>query len=669
MNFEVGKIYSFSNKDGAYLYKGGDPSDKNSWQSNILSGPVASAGSGLTFAFQDELVGGIRGALDPNLSVKDAIQLEREALKDYQKKSPAASLGYEVGGAALPAIATFGGSAPLSTAKIGTTAVKAAGSGFTYGLGAGESPQDKLLQGLMTAPFSAGVGATGALVAKPLGNVKDMVVKTFQNPAKAGEKEAIKLVKEALDFDNTDINSAIKYILDRKGKSYALADIGPNTRAYLDAVNVLPGPGKKTAKDFLMKRNSGQLDRIKSDLTDAFGKQGTYFDTYKALEQVRKAGGAKLYEQAYKKNIAVSDDLTSLFKTDVMKDALSKAYKIANAKKINLPKLVIGKNGKLYTSKGAEITDVSTKFLHYIKLGLDDTIYTSKSPTSGVGKTLLRANTEIKNEFLDFVDSNNPAYKVARNQWAEKSAILDALQSGRNILKPSTNVDELADELSRMSQSEKLAFRNGVMNTIIEKMESSVFDAASGRGTNLAFNIIKTPKNKKLLRLTFPDGEEGTKSFNKFMSKLNDEVQIKDTANQVVGNSATVSRGETVSRIKNIVTPDDVQNLSAVGLVYGLFKSNFSELSEEAQVAASNKLAQMLTTTNPKALEQIRKEVSDKGFTKQIFDKYLGPMAGEVLKAPFNPRVTGVGAGSIAQPGIENISENVQLENFLNQME
>ena len=57
-----------------------------------------------------------------------------------------------------------------------------------------------------------------------------------------------------------------------------------------------------------------------------------------------------------------------------------------------------------------------------------------------------------------------------------------------------------------MSQSEKLAFRNGVMNTIIDKMETSIFDEASGRGTNLAFNIIKTPKNKELLRLTFPKG-------------------------------------------------------------------------------------------------------------------------------------------------------------------
>ena len=96
---------------------------------------------------------------------------------------------------------------------------------------------------------------------------------------------------------------------------------------------------------------------------------------------------------------------------------------------------------------------------------------------------------------------------------------------GRNILKPSTNIDELTEEISKMAQSEKLAFRNGVMNTIIDKMETSVFDEVSGRGTNLAFNIIKTPKNKKLLRLTFPKGTEGQKTFNKFMSKLNDEVE------------------------------------------------------------------------------------------------------------------------------------------------
>ena len=662
MKYEIGKIYTFKDKEGAYLYKGGDPKDQNSWKGNVMSGPVASTGSGLTFAFQDEIVGGIRGALSPNLTMQEGIDLERKALEQYQKENPLTSLGYEAAGAVLPAIATFGGSTPLSTAKVGTTAMKAGTSGFAYGAGSGEGLQDKVLQGAVTAPFAATTGAATTLLAKPVAKVGKTLKETFTTPSKKGEKEAVKLVKQAIEYDKTNIDDAIKYILDRSDKSFSLADIGPNSRAYLDAVNVLPGPGKKTAFDFLTKRNSGTLNRIKGDLTDAFGEQGSYFDTYKALEAVRKSSGQKMYQKAFEKKVPATTELTSLMKTDVMQDALNKAYKIANAQKVKLPNLVIGQNGKLYTQKGAEVTDIDTKFLHYIKLGLDDSIYTSKSPTSGVGKTLLRANTQIKNEFLDYLDSSNPAYKSARNQWAEKSAILDALDSGRNILKPSTNVDELADEISRMSQSEKLAFRNGVMNTIIDKMESSVFDPISGKGTNLAYNIIKTPKNKKLLKLTFPQTPQGTRSFNKFMSKLNDEVQIKDTANTVIGNSATMGRSEALTQIKNVVQPSDFQNLSPVGVIYGLFKSDFAELSDEAQIAAANKLAQMLTETNPKALEQIRKEVAEKGFAKNILQKYIPNLGTAIGRGVVSPNPVGVATGSIVQPIAEGGSQALQQQ-------
>jgi len=659
MKYEIGKIYTFNDKEGAYLYKGGDPSDSSSWKGNVMSGPVASTGSGLTFAFQDEIVGGLRGALSPNLTMKEGIDLERKALKQYQEKNPLESLGYEVGGAVIPAIATFGGSTPLTTAKVGTSAAKAGASGFAYGAGSGEGLQDKLTQGAITAPFGAATGAATTILSKPFTKIGKTIKDAFESPVKKGEKEAVKLVKQALEYDKTNIDEAIKYILERSGKEFSLADIGPSSRAYLDAVNVLPGPGKKTAMDFLIKRNGGALNRIKSDLTDVFGEQGSYFDTYKALETVRKSSGQKMYQNAFETKVPATTELTSLMKTDVMQDALNKAYKIANAQKVKLPNLVIGKNGKLYTQKGAEVTDIDTKFLHYIKLGLDDSIYTSKSPTSGVGKTLLRANTEIKNEFLDYLDSNNPAYKAARNQWAEKSAIMDALDSGRNILKPSTNVDELADEITRMSQSEKLAFRNGVMNTIIDKMESSVFDATSGRGTNLAYNIVKTPKNKKLLRLTFPSTPQGEKSFNKFMSKLNDEIQIKDTANTVVGNSATVGRAEALGQIKKIVEPGDIQNLSPVGLIYGLFKSDYKGASEEASIAAANKLAQMLTETNPKALEQIRREVAEKGFAENILKKYIPNLGTAIGRGVVNPSPVGITTGSIIQPIAEGGSRSL----------
>jgi len=662
MKYEIGKIYTFNNMEGAHLYKGGDPNNQNSWKSNVMSGPFASTAGGTTFQFQDEILGGIRGALSPNLTMQEGIDLERKALEKYQKENPLTSLGYEAAGAILPAIATFGASAPLSAAKVGTTALKAGASGFAYGAGSGEGLQDKVLQGAVTAPIAGVTGGATTLLAKPVAKVGKTIRGAFESPAKKGEKEAVKLVKQALEYDKTNIDEAIKYILERSGKEFSLADIGPSSRAYLDAVNVLPGPGKKTAMDFLLKRNSGALNRIKSDLTDVFGEQGSYFDTYKALEAVRKSSGQKMYQKAFETKVPATTELTSLMKTDVMQDALNKAYKIANAQKVKLPNLVIGKNGKLYTQKGAEVTDIDTKFLHYMKLGLDDSIYTSKSPTSGVGKTLLRANTQIKNEFLDYIDSSNPAYKSARNQWAEKSAIMDALDSGRNILKPSTNVDELADEITRMSQSEKLAFRNGVMNTIIDKMESSVFDATSGRGTNLAYNIVKTPKNKKLLRLTFPSTPQGEKSFNKFMSKLNDEIQIKDTANTVVGNSATVGRAEALGQIKKIVEPDDIQNLSPIGLIYGLFKSDYAGASEEASVAAANKLSKMLIETDPKKLELIRKEVAEKGFAKNILQKYIPNLGTAIGRGIVNPSPVGVATGSVVQPIAEGSSQALQQQ-------
>lgn len=659
MKYEIGKIYSFPNKKGAYLYKGGEPSNQDSWEGNVLSGPVSATTSGASFAFQDEILGGLRGLVDPSVTMQQGIDLERKALDDYRKKNPLKSLSYEVGGAVVPTLLSGGASAPIAATKIGSSIAKASGAGALYGVGSGEGVSDRVVQGGIGGAIGAGAGLAGGVIQKPITNLSKMVKSSFQSPKKIGEKEAVKLVKDAIEYDKTDINSAIKYILDRSDKQYALADIGPNSRAYLDAVNVLPGRGKKTAMDFLTQRNSGTLKRIKSDLTDAFGEQGSYFQTYNAIESVRKASGEKMYKKAFETKVPATPELTSLLKTDVMQDALNTAYKIANAEKVKLPNLVIGKNGKLLTQKGAEVTDIDTKFLHYMKLGLDDAIYTSKSPISGVGKTLLRANTQIKHEFLDYLDGNNPAYKAARNQWAEKSAILDALDMGRNILKPSTSLDELTEEISKMSQSEKLAFRNGVINTIIDKMETSVFDEASGRGTNLAFNIIKTPKNKELLRLTFPKGPQGTRTYNKFMSKLNDEVEIKSTSNQVIGNSATMGRNEAVSAVKNALPREEINNLSPVGVVYGLFKSDFDYLSTEAQEAAANKLANMLTATDPKVLEQIRREVGEKGFVKGILTKYIPNLASIVGKSVIAPETVGTASGITSRPLVDMSSQAV----------
>ena len=69
---------------------------------------------------------------------------------------------------------------------------------------------------------------------------------------------------------------------------------------------------------------------------------------------------------------------------------------------------------------GEKATNISTRFMHYMKRGLDDVVYNSKSPISGTGKDLLNASKGTRIAFLDILDEQNPAYKMARNYWSGK---------------------------------------------------------------------------------------------------------------------------------------------------------------------------------------------------------------------------------------------------------
>ena len=385
-------------KKGPALYLGGDTKDINNYKFPIVTGLGAAAGQGLTFRFLDEIVGTARGILPGGITPQQGRELERAAFEQVQKEQPVAALAAEVGGAAVPALLSFGATAPVSATGIGTAAARAGLAGLAYGAGGAEGVTERIGPALSTGAISAAGGAATQLIARPVAKVAKEVKASFQKPEKMGKEAAQKLVKEALDYDKTDINSAIKYITDRGGKQYSLADIGPNTRAYLDAVNVLPGKGKKEAQDFLKKRNEGMLVRIKSDLQEAFGSKASYFDTYKALESSRSEGGKFLYKKAMEKKIPVDEEFVEILKKPSARNAFKKAYELAAEAGVELPRINL-KNGKMYTEQGYLIKAIDTKLLHWMKMGLDESIYTGRNPLSGVGTTQLNLQNPLLHLF------------------------------------------------------------------------------------------------------------------------------------------------------------------------------------------------------------------------------------------------------------------------------
>ncbi|MDA9632150.1 hypothetical protein N9S98_00295 [Alphaproteobacteria bacterium] len=606
----------------------------------INSGPLASPTisnilQGLTFNQSDEIGAWLRSNLG-DVDYDTAVQIERAGLEESKSESPISSTLEQIIGSAVPLAVTKRPQSFLGNIPQGA----AIGGAYAFGDSKGNI-QERLPDTAMGAASGAVVQPLVAGALRPIENLFEGTGKFLKGPARLGTQQARALLKEAIENDAggeefANLNEAFLYVLNKNttGKPYTIADLGPNSQALLDVVNLLPGQSKRVARNFLRKRDSGILTRLKGDLTDAFGQRADYFEEYKALETARKELGDKLYTRAYRKNIKINSDLLELFKRPSMSTAFNNAFNIANEEGENIGKYAFTKNG--LTLNGKKATNISTKFMHYLKRGLDDAVYNSKSPISGTGKDLLNASKGTRIAFLNILDDENPAYKLARNYWSGKSSVLDSMKLGREFLKADSN--ELAEEISSMSGSELEAFRLGSMQGILSEIESGAERTAMSR-------LLKSPERQKLLKLTFPQTDIGKAAASKFINNLETEVVMRETSKFTLGGSPTILRGEALRKVRDLSRRDPVSGLT--DLIGKAIAKDFKTVADKQETAVANELARMLTETAPDKLNVIEKELSQKGI-KQVLSKYAPGLLPNLTKMIVNPRtITGqVGTSS-----------------------
>ncbi len=606
----------------------------------INSGPLASPTisnilQGLTFNQSDEIGAWLRSNLG-DVDYDTAVQIERAGLEESKSESPISSTLEQIIGSAVPLAVTKRPQSFLGNIPQGA----AIGGAYAFGDSKG-NVQERLPDTAMGAASGAVVQPLVAGALRPIENLFEGTGKFLKGPARLGTQQARALLKEAIENDAggeefANLNEAFLYVLNKNttGKPYTIADLGPNSQALLDVVNLLPGQSKRVARNFLRKRDSGILTRLKGDLTDAFGQRADYFEEYKALETARKELGDKLYNRAYRKNIKINSDLLELFKRPSMSTAFNNAFNIANEEGENIGKYAFTKNG--LTLNGKKATNISTKFMHYLKRGLDDAVYNSKSPISGTGKDLLNASKGTRIAFLNILDDENPAYKLARNYWSGKSSVLDSMKLGREFLKADSN--ELAEEISSMSGSELEAFRLGSMQGILSEIESGAERTAMSR-------LLKSPERQKLLKLTFPQTDIGKAAASKFINNLETEVVMRETSKFTLGGSPTILRGEALRKVRDLSRRDPVSGLT--DLIGKAIAKDFKTVADKQETAVANELARMLTETAPDKLNVIEKELSQKGI-KQVLSKYAPGLLPNLTKMIVNPRtITGqVGTSS-----------------------
>ncbi len=577
---------------------------------------------GATLNFSDELLGTLNSVFGKkpgvisqaakesgygDISPRQAgIGLERLALEQRSSEKPVRSIAEQVVGGAIPAIASKGTTLPLT---LGKAAIQGLKTGALAGFGAGEgSPEQQAI--------STGIGGAAGLVAAPalqLGarvvkNVSQPILKSmFAEPDVTGLQAGRNLVKEALKSDVGSVDEAINTVLQNAGKPYTLADIGPNTRAYLDAVSLIPSPAKQTAKKFLEQRDKGISARLTSDLQSAFGSTASFFDEFNALKTARTDLGKKMYANAFNKQVPVNRELTDLLGRPSVQQAYARGINIAQEKGIKVPNVSVNAQGQLVTANNELVNKVDTEFLHYVKMGLDDLVYTGKSPSSGIGNTQLNSIKDTRSQFLNYIDKNNPSYKSARNYWADDTATMDAMQSGRTFLK--SNPDQLKADIKKMSTSEKEAFRLGAMSDLIERVGGQSTDTVVPMTANVARNILKDPKRVALIKATFPDNELGKNKFNQFIKNFQTEMEMKATSGQVLAGSQTAARQEAAKAVRGTIA-QEAPNIDAQNLIFNALKMDATQMNEQQLKSTANEVVKILTETDPARLQTIAKELT-----------------------------------------------------------
>ena len=614
----------------------------------LTTGVVQSFLQGITIQKSDEIGAWMRSngffGSDTQTDYDTALSVERAGLEKNQEESPISSTVSNIAGSAIPTslLKKPGG----FIGNIGQGAL----IGAAYGYGGSESKTLKG-QGVDTAEGAIGgaiIQPVANAVLSPISNVASSIGSYLRGPKRLGNEQAKTLLKEAIENDSggeefKNMEEAFLYVLNKNttGKPYTLADLGPNSQALLDVVNLLPGQSKRVANNFLMKRDKGILTRITGDLQEAFGSKANYFAEYKALEVARKELGDKLYNRAYRKNIKVNSGLLDLLKRPSMQSAFQNAFKIANEEGENIGKYKLTAKG--LTLNGKKATNISTRFMHYMKRGLDDVVYNSKSPISGTGKDLLNASKGTRIAFLDILDEQNPAYKMARNYWSGKASVFDAMKEGRGFLKTDSN--ELAEIIADMSKSELEGFRLGSMQGILSEIESGAERTAMSR-------LLKSPERQKLLKLTFPQTDAGKLAANKFIEKLQSEVVMRETSVSVTSGSQTILRGEMLNRIRESSKKNPIVGLT--DLVTRSISKDFKTIADKQETAIALKVAESLIETNPNKLKLIEKELSKKGI-KEVLKRFapgLLPSLTKMLISPAN--IAAQSSNVTSQIGIQN---------------
>ena len=518
------------------------------------------AGQGLLLGFGDEIEAGLRtgfGFAGDYDKTRDDI---RENISDFRDANPKTALAAEIGGGLLTG--GIGGARAAGSAvgrniinKVGTTGfggLVGAAEGGIAGAGAGESAGERLAGGLVGTTLGGVLGSAAPAVVNAAGKglnraAYSLGLKSDDAIQRGADLKAL----QALENAGTT-PSAVQQSLDEAVvPNMMIPDVaGEATRRLARGSATVSGEGADIAQKALDDRMAGLGDDIADDIGFVLGGNTSKKEALDVIADRQAANASNDYDAAFNidgrpATVPVTPEIKRILSLPAFDEAVEKAANLAKFDGIELP------SAKRLIDGGA-IDNLSIQELHYIKMGLDEVMGLGKRGASktSIGRGMERGLKNARASFIDIIDNASPkvlddagetvsAYKIARNKFAGDARLKDALDDGEAFIK--SGVDDLAADMSKLSASEKEAFKVGVAQAIRNSVDKTADMADAGK------RIFGSKAKRKQLRAVFDD-DASFEAFEKRMTQRQDQVLTRARTAPTAG-SRTEPLREDVSNL------------------------------------------------------------------------------------------------------------------------
>jgi hypothetical protein len=588
-------------------------------------------GQGLAMRFGDEAVGILRGIIDPDLTIDEAIEEEREAIELAQKEFPNKSLALEIGGAVVPAIALspFTGGASIP-ATIGRYALGTGGRLVTQGAIQGGATAVGGLEGDITERFVENPGtiagstafgaAAGPVAQKVMGGAVNLGSKLFDplirrlrgQLGKKVEDEVLRITKLTGEED-PDV------IVQKIAEGEIIADISEEgAKAIKSFYNTVPA-SKTIISDAVEKRAA---DKVR-DVTSTLQRDLVPIAPTESVVKIINSNDrqlAKMTSDAYDEVYKRYDNFRSNSLNLAVQEILQKQPSLRG--KVKELMTALGSDTPFVIKKGVvTITkDVDLKTAEKLRGLLSEKV--DKFYKEGDG-LLGEAADALEKNIRNVIDNASPDLAITRAKWKKYRTGQTNYKLGKDAFK-SKGSDEIAEEFSKIVNSgDKYAlemYRAGIGHALRLKFESRNMTTFI---REIADGVNKLPrKDRKILNIVYPGDE------------LAIAMQKATQAEKSIITRNTMNTGNVTQELEAGSTfVGDASDLSLFGdiVIRGNFASAFPLISKYVKKLTGNnkgaqftpeqakQIARILVSENP---ELVKNALTNKDARNRLFARF-----------------------------------------------